>query len=93
MVHSNTPNPAEITKEADIVIAAVGKAELVRGDWIKPGAVVIDVGINGVEVCIFLPSQLEKSSSRLCACIKVPLAVGFWYLTFHLSVDSILYLL
>lgn len=75
------------------MIAAVGKAELVRGDWIKPGAVVIDVGINGVEVCIFLPSQLEKSSSRLCACIKVPLAVGFWYLTFHLSVDSILYLL
>lgn len=49
VVHSNTPNPAEITKEADIVIAAVGKAELVRGDWIKPGAVVIDVGINGVE--------------------------------------------
>ena len=55
VVHSNTPNPEEITKEADIVIAAVGKAELVRGDWIKPGAVVIDVGINGIEVCTFLP--------------------------------------
>lgn len=37
-------------KEADIVIAAVGKPELVRGDWLKPGAVVIDVGINAVDV-------------------------------------------
>jgi len=51
VVHSRTQNPAEITREADIVIAAVGKAELVRGDWLKPGAVVIDVGINAVEVC------------------------------------------
>ncbi|KAG0608394.1 hypothetical protein M758_8G102700 [Ceratodon purpureus] len=49
VVHSRTPNPAEITREADIVIAAIGKAELVRGDWFKPGAVVIDVGINAVE--------------------------------------------
>lgn len=49
VVHSNTPNPAEIVKEADIVIAAVGKPELVRGDWLKPGAVVIDVGINAVD--------------------------------------------
>ncbi|KAH7426930.1 hypothetical protein KP509_10G022400 [Ceratopteris richardii] len=49
VVHSYTPNPAEITREADIVIAAVGVAHLVRGDWIKPGAVVIDVGINPIE--------------------------------------------
>lgn len=49
VVHSATPNPAEIVREADIVIAAVGKAELVRGDWLKPGAVVIDVGINAVD--------------------------------------------
>jgi len=51
VVHSRTRNPAEITREADIVVAAVGKAEIVRGDWLKPGAVVIDVGINAVEVC------------------------------------------
>lgn len=49
-VHSRTPNPAEVTRSADIVIAAVGVAQLVRGDWIKPGAVVIDVGINSVDV-------------------------------------------
>lgn len=46
MVHSRTPDAARICSEADIVIAACGVAEMVKGDWIKPGAVVIDVGIN-----------------------------------------------
>lgn len=50
VVHSATTNPAEIVREADIVVAALGKAEFVRGDWLKPGAVVIDVGINAVDV-------------------------------------------
>lgn len=36
-------------KEADIVVCAAGRAEMVKGDWIKPGAVVIDVGINSVD--------------------------------------------
>ncbi|KAL3649542.1 Bifunctional protein FolD 4, chloroplastic [Castilleja foliolosa] len=49
IVHSRTKNPEEITREADIVISAVGQANMVRGSWIKPGAVVIDVGINPVE--------------------------------------------
>ncbi|CAA6655977.1 unnamed protein product [Spirodela intermedia] len=49
IVHSYTRNPEEITREADIVISAVGVANLVRGSWIKPGAVVIDVGINPVD--------------------------------------------
>ena len=39
----------EVIRRADIVIAAVGKAELVKASWLKPGAVVIDVGINSVE--------------------------------------------
>ena len=47
--NSRTPNTAEITRAADIVIAAVGRAELVKGDWIKAGAVIIDVGINRIE--------------------------------------------
>lgn len=50
IVHSRTKNPEEITREADIVISAVGKPNMVRGSWIKPGAVVIDVGINPVNV-------------------------------------------
>jgi hypothetical protein len=50
IVHSRTKNPEEITRQADIVITAVGFANLVRGNWIKPGAVIIDVGINPVDV-------------------------------------------
>ncbi|KAJ7548444.1 hypothetical protein O6H91_07G012300 [Diphasiastrum complanatum] len=49
VVHSYTPNPAEVTRNADIIIAAAGVAHMVRTDWLKPGAVVIDVGINPVE--------------------------------------------
>uniref|UniRef100_A0A2P2KZ72 Uncharacterized protein MANES_04G151700 n=1 Tax=Rhizophora mucronata TaxID=61149 RepID=A0A2P2KZ72_RHIMU len=49
VVHSRTKDPEEITKQADIVIAAVGQPNMVKGSWIKPDATVIDVGINPVE--------------------------------------------
>jgi methylenetetrahydrofolate dehydrogenase (NADP+)/methenyltetrahydrofolate cyclohydrolase len=48
VAHSRTRDLAEVVRRADIVVAAVGRAEMVRGDWIKPGAIVIDVGINRV---------------------------------------------
>ncbi|ESY64052.1 MULTISPECIES: bifunctional methylenetetrahydrofolate dehydrogenase/methenyltetrahydrofolate cyclohydrolase FolD [Mesorhizobium] len=48
VAHSRTRNTQELCRSADILVVAVGKAGLVRGDWIKPGAVVIDVGINRV---------------------------------------------
>lgn len=44
--HSHTKNLSEITRQADILVVAIGKAEFVRADMVKPGAVVIDVGIN-----------------------------------------------
>ena len=47
--HSRTKDLAGVCREADILVAAVGRAEMVRGDWIKPGATVIDVGINRVD--------------------------------------------
>ncbi len=47
--HSRTQNLPEIVRQADILVAAVGRAEMVKGDWIKPGAVVIDVGVNAVD--------------------------------------------
>lgn len=47
--HSRTRNLPEVCRNADVLVAAVGKPEMVRGDWIKPGAVVIDVGINRIE--------------------------------------------
>ncbi|XP_061371544.1 bifunctional protein FolD 4, chloroplastic-like isoform X3 [Gastrolobium bilobum] len=49
VVHSRTSNPEEITRQADIIISAVGQPNMVKGSWIKPGAVIIDVGINPVE--------------------------------------------
>jgi methylenetetrahydrofolate dehydrogenase (NADP+)/methenyltetrahydrofolate cyclohydrolase len=48
VAHSRTKNLAEVCRRADLVFAAVGRAQFVRGDWIKPGATVIDVGINRV---------------------------------------------
>ena len=48
IAHSRTLDLAAVCREADILVAAVGRAEMVRGDWIKPGAAVIDVGINRV---------------------------------------------
>ena len=49
IAHSRSANLAEITRRADILIAAIGKAGAITGDMIKPGAVVIDVGINRVD--------------------------------------------
>jgi methylenetetrahydrofolate dehydrogenase (NADP+) / methenyltetrahydrofolate cyclohydrolase len=46
IAHSRTQDLPEVVRRADIVVAAVGRAEMVKGDWIRPGAVVIDVGIN-----------------------------------------------
>ncbi|KAL6126121.1 hypothetical protein ACLB2K_074172 [Fragaria x ananassa] len=59
IVHSRTKNPEELIKQADIVIAAVGQANMVKGSWVKPGAVVIDVGINPIE------DKTKRSGFRL----------------------------
>jgi methylenetetrahydrofolate dehydrogenase (NADP+)/methenyltetrahydrofolate cyclohydrolase len=48
IAHSRTRDLPDVVRRADIVVAAVGRAEMVRGDWLKPGATVIDVGINRV---------------------------------------------
>ncbi|MFD1949336.1 bifunctional methylenetetrahydrofolate dehydrogenase/methenyltetrahydrofolate cyclohydrolase FolD [Sphingomonas arantia] len=49
IAHSRTRDLAAVVRRADIVVAAVGRPEMIRGDWLKPGATVIDVGINRVE--------------------------------------------
>jgi methylenetetrahydrofolate dehydrogenase (NADP+)/methenyltetrahydrofolate cyclohydrolase len=49
VAHSRTKNLADVVRQADIVVAAVGRPEMIKGDWIKPGATVIDVGINRVD--------------------------------------------
>ena len=50
IVHSKTKSIEKICKEADILIAAVGRPEMIKADWVKNGAIVIDVGINRVEI-------------------------------------------
>jgi methylenetetrahydrofolate dehydrogenase (NADP+) / methenyltetrahydrofolate cyclohydrolase len=57
--HSRTKDLPGVVRQADILIAAIGKMEMVRGDWIKPGAAVIDVGINSK------PDATRKSGYRL----------------------------
>jgi methylenetetrahydrofolate dehydrogenase (NADP+) / methenyltetrahydrofolate cyclohydrolase len=49
IAHSKTRDLPEVSRRADLLIAAVGRAEMVKGEWIKPGACIIDVGINRVE--------------------------------------------
>jgi 5,10-methylene-tetrahydrofolate dehydrogenase/methenyl tetrahydrofolate cyclohydrolase len=57
--HSRTKDLPGVVRQADILIAAIGKMEMVRGDWVKPGAAVIDVGINSK------PDATKKSGYRL----------------------------
>ncbi|MFC3567998.1 bifunctional methylenetetrahydrofolate dehydrogenase/methenyltetrahydrofolate cyclohydrolase FolD [Paracoccus simplex] len=59
IAHSRTRNLAEICRNADILIAAVGRPEMIPGDWVKPGATVIDVGINRI------PHPRDKGKTRL----------------------------
>jgi len=48
IAHSRTHNLAEVVRRADVLVAAVGRPAMVRGDWVKPGAIVIDVGVNRI---------------------------------------------
>lgn len=57
--HSKTVGLAGVCRTADILVVAVGRPELVKRDWVKPGAVVVDCGINS------LPDPSKKSGSRL----------------------------
>ena len=57
--HSRTKNIADVVRQADILIAAIGRTEMVRGEWIKPGAAVIDVGMNSK------PDATKKRGYRL----------------------------
>ena len=59
VVHSRTKDLPGVVRGADILIAAIGRTQMVRGDWIKPGAAVIDVGINAI------PDATKKSGQRL----------------------------
>jgi len=75
--HSRTQNLADRVRQADIVIAAVGRPEMIAGDWIKDGAVVIDVGVNRVgDKKLVGDVDFEGASARASAITPVPGGVG-----------------
>jgi methylenetetrahydrofolate dehydrogenase (NADP+)/methenyltetrahydrofolate cyclohydrolase len=76
LCHSRTPEIAAFTRQADIVVAAVGIPRFVKGDWIKPGAVVIDVGINRVGDRLVGDVDYEASAQVASAITPVPGGVG-----------------
>lgn len=77
LAHSRTRDLAARVREADVVIAAVGKAELVRGEWIKSGAVVIDVGINRTaDGKLVGDVEFATARERASAITPVPGGVG-----------------
>jgi methylenetetrahydrofolate dehydrogenase (NADP+)/methenyltetrahydrofolate cyclohydrolase len=75
--HSRTASLRDEVRRGDILIVAIGKAGLVRGEWVKPGAVVIDVGVNrsaGGKLCGDV--EFESAKERAAAISPVPGGVG-----------------
>ena len=76
IVHSKTKNLKEECLKADILVAAVGVANLVKGDWVKKGSIVIDVGINKVGNKIVGDVQFDEVKDKVKAITPVPGGVG-----------------
>ncbi|MBI5477870.1 MAG: bifunctional 5,10-methylenetetrahydrofolate dehydrogenase/5,10-methenyltetrahydrofolate cyclohydrolase, partial [Deltaproteobacteria bacterium] len=77
MCHSRTRDLAGVVRRADIVVAAIGKTEMVRGDWIREGATVIDVGMNrNVEGKLVGDVEYAAAAVRARAITPVPGGVG-----------------
>jgi methylenetetrahydrofolate dehydrogenase (NADP+)/methenyltetrahydrofolate cyclohydrolase len=74
--HSRTRDLAEVCRRADVLIAAVGRPALVKGDWIKEGAVVIDVGINRTDAGLVGDVEFESARERARLITPVPGGVG-----------------
>lgn len=76
LCHSRTPDLAAVVREADIVVAAVGRAGLITGDMLKPGAVVVDVGINVTDAGLTGDVDFESAVQVASAITPVPGGVG-----------------
>ena len=74
--HSRTRDLPEVCRRADVLVAAVGRPELVRGDWIKPGATVIDVGINRTDDGLKGDVHFPEAAERAGLITPVPGGVG-----------------
>ena len=81
IAHSRTRDLPDVVRRADIVVAAVGRPEMIRGDWIKPGAIVIDVGINRLPTDdgkgrLVGDVAFDEAAERAAAITPVPGGVG-----------------
>ncbi|MDQ3077371.1 MAG: bifunctional methylenetetrahydrofolate dehydrogenase/methenyltetrahydrofolate cyclohydrolase FolD [Pseudomonadota bacterium] len=76
VAHSRTNNLPDLVRRADIVVAAVGRPEMVRGDWIKPGATIIDVGINRTDAGLVGDVAFAEAADIAGAITPVPGGVG-----------------
>ncbi len=76
LTHSKTPNLAEITKQADILVAAIGKPYYITADHVKPGAIVIDVGINRLDDKLVGDVDFDAVEPIASAITPVPGGVG-----------------
>ena len=76
VAHSRTKDLSSVVRRADIVVAAVGRPEMIRGEWIKPGATVIDVGINRTATGLVGDVDFAGAASVAAAITPVPGGVG-----------------
>src|SRR5690606_4897331 len=74
--HSRTADLAGEVARADVVVAAIGKARAIKGEWIKPGAVVIDVGTNRTDAGLVGDVEFDVARTRASAITPVPGGVG-----------------
>ena len=74
--HSRTQNLRDITRQADVLVAAVGKPQLITGDFVKEGAVVIDVGINRTPDGLLGDVLFDEVQAKASAITPVPGGVG-----------------
>jgi methylenetetrahydrofolate dehydrogenase (NADP+) / methenyltetrahydrofolate cyclohydrolase len=74
--HSRTRDLAEVCRRADVLVAAVGRPGLVQGDWVKPGATVIDVGTNRTDAGLTGDVEFEAAAERAALITPVPGGVG-----------------
>jgi methylenetetrahydrofolate dehydrogenase (NADP+) / methenyltetrahydrofolate cyclohydrolase len=87
--HSRTRNLAEEVGRADVLVAAIGRAEMIRGEWIRPGSVVIDVGINRVDDGRLI-GDVEFASARDRAAFITPVPRGVGPMTVAMLMQNTL---
>ncbi len=92
--HSRTRDLPEVCRQADILVAAVGRPQMITGDWIKPGAVVIDVGINRLDIGegkTRLVGDVEFDSAGAAAAMVTPVPGGVGPMTIACLLANTLY--